>query len=106
MRALLVVVALSSLLAAQANSDLKAVLQQGGRLVDSGQLAAAEELYKKALSSFPSDPDLRFELGMVYFRQQNWEKAAENYRASLSRGPRVKSLYYLAESYFMQSDLD
>lgn len=106
MRALLIVAALCSLLAAQANSDLKTVLQQGARLVDSGQLAAAEELYKKALNSLPSDPDLRFELGMVYFRQQNWGKAAENYRASLSRGPRVKSLYYLAESYFMQSDLD
>ena len=106
MRALLTVVALSSLFAAQANSDLKTVLQQGGRLVDAGQLEAAEELYKKALSSFPSDPDLLFELGMVYFRQQSWERAAENYRASLSRGPRIKSLYYLAESYFMQSDLD
>lgn len=106
MRALFAVLVLSSLLTAQANSDLKTILQKGARLVDTGQLPAAQELYEQALSSSPSDPDLHFELGMVYFRQQNWNKAAENYKASLSRGPRIKSLYYLAESYFMQSDVD
>jgi tetratricopeptide (TPR) repeat protein len=97
---------MSSLMAGQAGPDLTVVLRQGASLVDAGQLSAAQELYEKALSSYPGDPDLHFELGMVYFRQQNWAKAAENYQASLAAAPgKVKPLYYLAEAYFMQSDL-
>jgi tetratricopeptide (TPR) repeat protein len=106
MRALLAVLALSSLLVAQARSDLEAQLQLGKKLAATDQLAAAQEAYEKALSSFPNDPDLRFELGVVCFRQQNWAKAATNFKASLNSGPRIKTLYYLAEAYFMQSDVD
>ena len=83
------------------------VLRQGARLVEAGQLAAAEELYEKAQIRYPGDPDLAFELGMVYFRRRNWEKAVESYKRSLSVRPqRVKPLFYLAESYYMESDLD
>jgi len=106
MRGLLSFLLLSSLLAAQANSDLKTLLQQGKQLVEEGNLPAAQALYEKALGSHPDDLDIRFELGMVYFRQKNWAKATANFKASLSSGPKIKPLYYLAESYFMQSDLD
>jgi tetratricopeptide (TPR) repeat protein len=94
-------------MAGQAGPDLTAVLRQGARLVDQGKLSAAQELYETELGLYPDDSDLRFELGMVYFRQQNWAKAAENYRASFAATPgKIKPLYYLAEAYFMQSDLD
>ena len=106
MRDLLAFLLLSSLLAAQANPDRKTILQQGKQLIEEGNLPAAQALYENALGSSPDDPDIRFELGMVYFRQRNWTKAAENFNASLSSGPKIKPLYYLAESYFMQSDLD
>jgi len=107
MRAAVALLWISSLLTAQPRPDLDSVLQQGARLVDQGQLSAAQELYENALSSYPDDPHLRFELGMVYFRQQNWAKAVVSYRESLSRAPgKIKPLYYLAEAYFMQSDLD
>lgn len=83
------------------------VVRQGRRLVQTGQLAATQELYEKALRSFPGDPDLSFELGMVHFRQHNWAKAIENYKSSISSRPgRVKPLFYLAEAYFMESNLD
>lgn len=83
------------------------VLRQGTHLVEAGQLLAAQELYEKTLHSFPADPDLTFELGMVYFRQHNWEKAVENFKSSIgSRPGRVKPLFYLAEAYFMESNLD
>ena len=83
------------------------VVRQGTRLVLRGQLAAAQELYEKALRSFPGDPDLSFELGMVYFRQHNWAKAIENFKSSIGSKPgRVKPLFYLAEAYFMESNLD
>jgi len=97
---------LSELLAGQDQPEVAEVLRQGTRLVETGQLAAAQELYEKTRASFPSDPDLTFELGMVYFRRHNWEKAVENYRRSLSVRPgRVKPLFYLAEAYYMESNL-
>ncbi len=107
MRILAIFLLISVLAAAQASTDVVAVVQQGTKLVDSGELAAAQELYEKSLASHPGDPDLRFELGMVYFRRQNWAKAVENYRISIGNRPgRVKALFYLAEAYFMESDLE
>ena len=106
MRALILVLIVSSHAAAQSQVDPRTVLQEGTRLVDSGQLSAAEKLYEDALQKSPADSNLRFQLASVYFRQQNWPKAAENYEASLRSDPdRVKSLFYLSEAYFMQSDL-
>ena len=107
MKNLAVFLLLSELLAGQDRPEVAEVLRQGTRLVERGQLAAAQELYEKTRGSFPSDPDLTFELGMVYFRQHNWEKAAENYSRSLSIRPgRVKPLFYLAEVYYLESNLD
>jgi tetratricopeptide (TPR) repeat protein len=94
-------------MAGQARPDVATVLQQGAMLVGADRLTEAQDLYEKALRGSPDDPDLRFELGMVFFRQHNWSKAVENYRSSLSSRPgRIKPLFYLAEAYFMESDLD
>jgi tetratricopeptide (TPR) repeat protein len=107
MRTLVTFLLMSTLMAGQAPADLAAVLKKGAKLVDANQLAAAQDLYEKALRSSPDDPDLLFDLGMVYFRRRNWSKAVENYKSSLSTRPeRIKPLFYLAEAYFMESDLD
>lgn len=107
MRTLAAFLLMSTLMAGQAQPDVAAILRQGAKLADTGQLAAAQEFYEKALGRFQDNPDIRFELGMVYFRQQNWAKAVENYSRSLrSRPGTVKPLFYLAEAYFMESDLD
>jgi tetratricopeptide (TPR) repeat protein len=107
MRTLHAFLLLSALVAGQDRPEVADVLRQGTSLVEAGQLMAAQELYEKTLHSFPADPDLTFELGMVYFRRHNWAKAAENFKSSLSSRPgRVKPLFYLAESYFMESNLD
>lgn len=83
------------------------VVWQGTRFAETGRLAAAQELLEKAASRFPGQPDLAFELGMVYFRRRNRQKAAENYKRSLGLKPgRVKPLFYLAECYYMESDPD
>lgn len=98
---------MSALAAGQAGPDVASVLQRGAELANAGEWTAAEELYEKAVSVSPNDPDLRFELGMVYFRQQNWSKAIDNYKSSLTSRPgKIKPLFYLAEAYFMGSDLD
>ena len=104
---LLLSTVMSTLIAGQTPRDVASVLQQGATLVSADQLAAAQDLYEKALRSFPDDPDLRFELGMVFFRQHNWSEAVENYRSSLNSRPgMIKPLFYLAEAYFMEPDLD
>jgi tetratricopeptide (TPR) repeat protein len=98
---------MSAMMAGQARPDVADTLRQGTTLVETGQLTRAQQLYEEALSSFPGDPDLSFELGMVYFRQHDWAKAAENYKISIGARPgRVKPLFYLAEAYFMESNQD
>src|SRR5271157_457114 len=107
MRTLFAFLLLSAVVAGQDRPEVAEVLRQGTHLVEAGQLLAAQELYEKTLHSFPADPELTFELGMVYFRQHNWEKAVENFNSSIGSKPgRVKPLFYLAEAYFMESNLD
>ncbi|MBZ5687442.1 MAG: tetratricopeptide repeat protein [Acidobacteriia bacterium] len=97
---------MSTLIAGQSRSDVSDVLKRGAKLVEAGRLAAAQELYENGLLRATDDPDLRFELGMVYFQQQNWPKAVENFTNSIRTRPGiVKPLFYLAEAYFMESDL-
>jgi len=91
----------------QSRPDRASLLRRGAQLVAANQLSAAEDLYKSGLHDFPGDADLQYELGMVFFRERNWPQAIENYIASLKAKPgQVRPLFYLAESYYMQSDLD
>ncbi|HET9309182.1 MAG TPA: tetratricopeptide repeat protein [Candidatus Sulfotelmatobacter sp.] len=107
MKVLAVFLLFSTFLAGQTGPEVRSVLQRGEKLVAANQLTAAEDLYEKALHDSPDDPDLRYELAMVFFREHNWPKAIENYKSSLSVRPaQIKPLFYLAESYFMASDLD
>jgi len=107
MKALVVFLLISTFLAGQTRPEVTSVLQRGEKLVAADQLTAAEDLYEKALRDSPHDPDLRYELAMVFFREHNWPKAIENYKSSLSSRPaQIKPLFYLAESYFMTSDFD
>jgi len=98
---------LTTVLAAQTSPDLATVLSQGAELVRTNQLAAARVLYENALRNFPDDPDLHFDLGMVFFRQHDWPHAVENFKNTLNSRPKsIKPMFYLAESYFLESDLD
>ncbi len=107
MKALVTFLLTLTLVAGQAQLDVTTVLHEGATLVGTNQLAAAEDLYEKALHDFPDNPDLHYELAMVFFRQHNWSKAIDSYKNSLSNRPGwIKPLFYLAESYFMESDLD
>ena len=107
MRILFAILVTSTLIAGQSRPDVSGALKRGARLVATGQLAAAQELYEKELLTAPADPDLRYGLGMVYFQQQNWPKAIENFTASIrTRHDTIKPLFYLAEAYFLESDLD
>ena len=107
MKSLFAFIVLAALSAAQTSPDLAAVLSKGAELVSTNQLSASQELYVKALRDFPDDPDLHFELGMVFFRQHDWPHAVENFKSTLKSRPKsIKPLFYLAETYFLESDLD
>jgi tetratricopeptide (TPR) repeat protein len=107
MRTLVTFLLILTLLAEQAPPNVAAVLKRGATLVAEGRLAEARNLYEQALRSSPDDPDLRFGLGTVFFREHNWPKAIENYRSSINARPgTVKVLYYLAEAFFMEADVD
>jgi tetratricopeptide (TPR) repeat protein len=107
MRTLVTFLLISTLMAGQAPPNVAAVLKRGATLVAAGRLVEAQNLYEQALRSSPDDPDLRFGLGTVFFREHNWPKAIENYRSSINARPgSVKVLYYLAEAFFEEADVD
>jgi len=91
---------------AQAPDEVTPLLNQGEALVHAGQLVQAQAFFEKALLRFPNNPDLSFNLGMVFFLQHNWPKAIENYKKSLLAKPnQVNPLYYMAQAYYQNSDL-
>ncbi len=96
---------LSTLALAETRPDVSSIVSRAQHLVETGQLAQAQQLLDGALRNLPGNPDLEFGLGMVYLRERNWEKAIEHYQTSLKASPkRAKTLFYLSEAYFENSD--
>ena len=107
MNKLAVLLPFAILSAGEDRPEFADLLRQGSTLVATGQLSAARAAHEQSQSSSQSAADISFEQGMVYFRQQNWKQAAECYKRSLeSRPGAVKPLYYLAQAYYMDSNLD
>jgi len=104
MRVPAVLLLLTTLATGQSGDTVAAIAAKGERLVEAGRLTEAQELYKKALRSFPGNPDLYYELGMVYFRQENWAEAIKAYKNSIHRNPHdADTLFYLAQAYFLST---
>lgn len=107
MKILVTFLLMSTLMTGQSPPNVAAALKRGATLVAAGRLAEARNLYEQALRSSPDDPDLLFGLGTVFFREHNWPEAIENYRSSINaRSGNVKVLYYLAEAFFAEADVD
>src|SRR5882757_9266887 len=49
------------------------VVPQGSAATARNKLEEARDFYKDALLHSPGNPSLVFELGMIYFRQREWE---------------------------------
>ncbi len=107
MKTLVTFLLISTLMTGQAPPNVAAALKRGAALVAADRLAEARNVYEQALRSSPDDADLLFGLGTVFFREHNWPKAIENYRSSINARPgTVKVLYYLAEAFFAEADVD
>lgn len=107
MRLLATFLLISTLAAPRQRAVDADVVRQGSALTAGGKLEEARELYKGELLRSPGNPVLLFELGMIYFRQSDWEQAIETFTDSLKADPgNIKTLFYLSEAYFARSDLD
>jgi tetratricopeptide (TPR) repeat protein len=106
MKIRLVILLACPLAAAQIAVSVDAVVHEGEKLVQKGQLADAQQLYQKALTRFPGDRMLQSELGMVFFQENDWPNAIE-YLAAGSRGTpnSVDLLFYLSYAYFANSQI-
>ena len=107
MKTLVTFLLISTLMTGQTPPNVAAALKRGATLVAADRLAEARNVYEQALRSSPDDADLLFGLGTVFFRERNWPKAIENYRSNINARPgTVKVLYYLAEAFFAEADVD
>jgi tetratricopeptide (TPR) repeat protein len=56
-------------------------------LADQGKEDAAAQGFQELLRSHPELPDLRFELGMLYRKERDWDKALAIFRQELDANP-------------------
>jgi tetratricopeptide (TPR) repeat protein len=107
MKTLVTFLLISILLDGQSSPNVADAIQRGAALLAADRLTEARNVYEQALRGSPNDADLLFGLGTVFFREHNWPKAIENYRSSINARPgTVKVLYYLAEAFFAEADVD
>ena len=98
---------LSTLFAEQSLSEVDVILRKGESLVATGHFSQAKDLYEHALRQYPANPNLAYDLAMVYFHEHDWARAIDNYKKSLTATRKnVLALFYLGEAYFMNGDLD
>jgi len=65
-----------------------------------GESEKAIDAYKKALSVFPDNTDLIYNLGRLYYMQENYEKAIENFKKIADKNPNdYDAVYNTAMSY-------
>ncbi|MCH9742594.1 MAG: hypothetical protein K0U21_05235 [Proteobacteria bacterium] len=83
------------------------LLDQARAALFNGDLAYAEQSYRSLLTTM-NDPDLHGELGNVYFAQQHWQAAAQEYALAVdglgAQGRFAQAQYVLG--FLMQIDPD
>lgn len=83
------------------------LLDQARAALFNGDLAYAEQSYRSLLTTM-DDPDLHGELGNVYFAQQHWQAAAQEYALAVdglgAQGRFAQAQYVLG--FLMQIDPD
>jgi tetratricopeptide (TPR) repeat protein len=73
-------------------SDIQQLLQHGWRLHQAGQIQAAEQCYRQALSTTPGSADALVYLGIALFDQRDFEQSVDAYRQAIA----IRSHYPIA----------
>lgn len=75
-------------------------------LIKKGKLADAERMLLTAIEIDPNNPDLYYDLGMVYFKKGMYDIAIAHFQTALKLDPRdTRAHYNLAEAYSKLGDL-
>ncbi|MDQ1346913.1 MAG: choline-sulfatase [Acidobacteriota bacterium] len=87
--------------------DVYAKMSRARGLSRAKDSAEAITLLREVLAEDPEVVDAWFTLGNVYFRQSDWERAAENYRETLKRRPEHDwAMIGLADTFVARGDID
>lgn len=68
--------------------SVPSLVEQGNKLYQAGQLAAALEKYRQAQKGQPGSPALHYNIGNVLYKQGEFEKAYDEYRQAFAAGER------------------
>ncbi|MTJ53510.1 tetratricopeptide repeat protein [Anabaena sp. UHCC 0253] len=89
------VVAQTDVLVAQAkNSELKNLIEEGKRLVDSGDYNEAIAVYQRAAKLDPRNARIHAGIGYLYTQQGNFPLALAAYRRAIAINPNSSDFYY------------
>ncbi len=81
--------------------------ERGNQLVAEGKLDEALKQYTDAQLIAPESPELHYNIGIILYRQQEYEKAAEEFQRSLeSRRPEIQAqaYYNLGNTYVQMNE--
>ena len=88
-------VAQAQVLVAQGkNPELKQLLEEGRRLVDTGDYGGAIAVYQQAASLDPKNAKIHSGIGYLYAQQGNYQAALTAYRRAIAINPNNSDFYY------------
>ena len=84
--------------------------EEGNKLYKKGQVGKAKNAYLSALKSQPQSPEIAFNLGNAYYKEESFEDSLKSYRAAAkdesSPSLQSKAFYNLGNSLFRSQELD
>jgi Flp pilus assembly protein TadD len=85
----------AQVLVAQArNPELKEILEEGRRLVNTGDYNGAIAVYQKAATLDPKNAKIHSGIGYLYAQQGNFQSALASYRRAIGIDPNNSDFYY------------
>lgn len=85
----------------QPNTQAKALLDEGTKLVDAGQLSQAAETFQRAITLDPEYAEAYSSLGRTYFKLRQWQEALDNLHRAAALNKRQRE----AQATFQQTAL-
>lgn len=87
--------------------EFEAVVEEAKQAYEAGNLSAAEELYREAISLDEQNAALYYNLGNVYYDIGSYGEAIAAYENSIDRGAEDLRVYYnLGNAYYQHGNFD
>jgi len=86
---------------------LKTNFRKAADLLQAGKVDEAEAAYKEMLVSYPSVPEIHFNLGLAYAEKKNWPAAQESLAKALELRPEyTEATMELVKAYYQGGNTD